>query len=81
MIPLTPSQQRVYDFIRASLTLGSICPSLKEIAAGLGLKAESSIHSHIESLVEKGWLKRKYNRARSLRLAKSKTCPHCGGEL
>lgn len=81
MIPLTHSQERVYDFVKAHLVLGRTCPSFAEIAKGLNMNAVSNVHHHVVQLEKKGWLERSASGKRGLMLAKPSTCPHCGGDL
>ncbi len=58
MEPLTQRQQEVLHFIRERLADGRAWPSMREIAAKLGLSSPSAPHLHVEALVRKGWLRR-----------------------
>lgn len=68
MNDLTPRQQDVLAFIRAKLSEGWPVPSIREIAAHLGLSSPSAAHLHVKALERKGLLKSETNAARSLRL-------------
>jgi len=81
MIPMTHAQERVYNFLRANLTLGNVCPSFAEIAAGLNMKAVSNVHEHIVQLEKKGWLQRSGSGKRGLTLTSNSVCPYCGKNL
>lgn len=58
MEPLTDRQQQALDFIRERLEEGRAWPSMREIAAKLGLRSPSAPHLHVEALIRKGWLQR-----------------------
>lgn len=66
---LTHRQQQVLDFVCECVDGGRSVPSMREIAARLGLKSPSAPHLHMEALVRKGWLERPDGTARSLRVA------------
>ena len=69
MKPLTSRQHDALEFIRARLTDGWPVPSIREIAAHLGLSSPSAAHLHVKALQRKGLLESETNAARSLRLA------------
>lgn len=69
MQTITKSEKRVLDYIRRHLAAhGNEAPSYHEIARGLGLKTVSNIHTHVEKLVAKGYLKKRWNSGRSVEL-------------
>jgi SOS-response transcriptional repressor LexA len=43
-----------------------VAPTLHELATALGLRAEATVHAHLEALRVKGYLSRHWNRARSM---------------
>lgn len=55
---LSPKQKLVLEWIESYLSHNHTMPSRREIAEGLGLSSVSTIQQHIESLEEKGFLKR-----------------------
>jgi repressor LexA len=63
---LTEKQKEVFDFINAYLSENGIAPTIQEIRKKFKLKAVSTIHEHIESLKEKGYLLKSENSARGL---------------
>lgn len=63
---LTKKQREVYDFIQVFIQQSGYSPSLDEIAKGLGLRSLATVHKHVKNLVEKGVLKRAWNRGRSI---------------
>lgn len=66
---LTKRQKQVYDFIEAFVELNGHAPSYSEIARGLGLSAQSTIHGHVRNLVKKGYITSRWNANRSIDLA------------
>jgi len=69
LVYLTRRQREILDFIESFSAENGYSPSLREIAAHLGVSAVSTVHEHIEHLVEKGALRKSWNRARSVELA------------
>ena len=63
---LTRRQREVYDFIREFLAERGYSPSLEEIGARFGLSSVATVHKHIQHLVEKGYLRKAWNRSRSV---------------
>ncbi len=68
MVYLTRRQRDVLDFIRSFSEDRGYGPSLREIAAHLGVSAVSTVHEHLVNLTEKGVIRRGWNRARSVEL-------------
>jgi len=46
-------------------------PSLEQIRDHLGVSATSTIHEHVARLIEKGYLSKEWNKARSIELTKA----------
>ncbi|MEM7410639.1 MAG: transcriptional repressor LexA [Myxococcota bacterium] len=63
---LTRRQKEVYDFIRGFVADHGYSPSLEEIGAAFGLSSVATVHKHVQHLVEKGYLKKAWNRSRSV---------------
>ncbi len=66
---LTKRQKQVYDFILNFVDDNGHAPSYSEIAQGLGLSAQSTIHGHVKNLVKKGYITSKWNANRSIDFA------------
>ena len=66
---LTRRQKEVLDFIADFLAHKGYSPSFEEIAEGVGLASIATVHKHLTALDSKGYLKRNFNRSRSLDLA------------
>jgi repressor LexA len=65
---LTRRQKQVLDFIAQFVEQHGYSPSYQEIAEGLGLGSLATVHKHIHALEAKHYLKRSFNRSRSLDL-------------
>ncbi|MBV9080227.1 MAG: transcriptional repressor LexA [Elusimicrobia bacterium] len=59
-MPTTPTarQKQVLDFIHGSAESRGYAPSLREIAAHLGIKGTRAVEKHVAALEKKGFLKR-----------------------
>ena len=57
MKELTKSQKKVYDFLKERISYG-VPPSVREICAATGLKSTSSVHLHLKTLEELGYISR-----------------------
>jgi repressor LexA len=66
MVYLTKRQREILDFIRSFQAGRGYAPSLEEIAVHFGLSAVSTVHEHLVNLGRKGFLRRGWNRARSI---------------
>jgi repressor LexA len=65
---LTKRQKDVLDFIAKFVDDNGYSPSYEEIARGLDLASLATVHKHISALETKDYLKRGFNRSRSLDL-------------
>ncbi len=61
-------QQQILDFIKQYIQSTGRAPKLREIADALGVSSLATVHEHLMSLVEKGLIKRKAGKARSIDL-------------
>ncbi len=57
MLPLTPKQKEVLDYIISFINEQGYPPSFREIASGLKLASPSTVHVHIQALRERGFLR------------------------
>lgn len=72
---LTRRQKEIYEFVRSFLGREGYAPSLEEIAANFGLSSVATVHKHIQNLVEKGLLRKSWNRSRSLEVVEDSSEP------
>ena len=63
---LTRRQREIYDFVTGFVAEKGYSPSLEEIGAAFGLSSVATVHKHVQHLVEKGLLRKGWNRSRSL---------------
>ena len=63
---LTRRQREIYDFICGFVDEKGYSPSLEEIGGHFGLASVATVHKHVHHLVEKGFLRKSWNRSRSV---------------
>lgn len=63
---LTERQQQVLDYIRETVTSRGYPPSVREIGEAVGLSSPSTVHSHLNSLVEAGAIRRDPSKPRAI---------------
>jgi repressor LexA len=63
---LTRRQREIYDFVREFIEARGYSPSLEEIGERFGLSSVATVLKHVQHLVEKGWLRKGWNRSRSV---------------
>lgn len=63
---LTRRQREVYDYIREFVQEHGFSPSLEEIGEHFGLRSVATVHKHVQHLVEKNYLRKAWNRSRSV---------------
>ena len=61
-------QKQILDFIRQNIQSSGSAPTLKQIANALGVSSLATVHEHLTTLEEKGLIKRKYGKNRSIKL-------------
>lgn len=64
-------KQRIIDYIAATVRESGYPPSVREIAAAVGLASTSAVHHHLSSLEREGLLERDATQSRALRLTPS----------
>jgi repressor LexA len=65
-VALTRRQHEIFEFIRSFVSRKAYSPSLEEIGGHFGLSSVATVHKHVQHLVEKGYLKKAWNRSRSI---------------
>jgi repressor LexA len=68
MQPLTRRQREILDFLNDFIQRNGYAPSLEEIGQRFGLSSLATVHKHLTNLEEKGFIKRSWNRSRSVEL-------------
>jgi repressor LexA len=65
---LTRRQREILDFITEFIASRRYSPSLEEIAEHFGLSSVATVHKHVSNLEKKGFIRRDWNRSRSIDL-------------
>jgi len=68
---LTKRQKQILDFITVYTKKHRMAPSLEEVKKRFKLRAVSTIHQHISTLENKGYLQKQKNQRRSIEITKS----------
>lgn len=68
---LTTQQKRVLDFIRAFIRRHGHSPSLREIGEGIDIQSRGAVHRHVQTLIDRGMLKRTRSGWRTLELVET----------
>jgi repressor LexA len=68
MLPLTKRQREILDYLNDFIQQHGYAPSLEEIGRRFGLSSLATVHKHLTNLEEKGFIKRAWNRSRSVEL-------------
>lgn len=55
---LSDKQIQILQYIKDELTLRGYPPSIREICKAVGLSSTSSVHAHLNTLEEKGYIKK-----------------------
>lgn len=73
MLPLTKRQREILDYLNEFIQQHGYAPSLEEIGRRFGLSSLATVHKHLTNLQEKGFIKRAWNRSRSVELVSSRS--------
>jgi repressor LexA len=65
---LSDKQIQILQYIKDELTLRGYPPSIREICKAVGLSSTSSVHAHLNTLEENGYIKKGTNKRRALEL-------------
>lgn len=68
MLPLTKRQREILDYLQDFIQQHGYAPSLEEIGRRFGLSSLATVHKHLTNLQEKGFIKRAWNRSRSVEM-------------
>lgn len=65
---LTKRQKQVLDYIRNLQNTSGVSPSLQELAKYLKLSSLSTVHHHVKTLQDKGYLHKEENKPRTIKV-------------
>jgi repressor LexA len=69
MDDITPRQQRILEFIRATVKSRGYPPTVREIGEAVGLTSSSSVHAQLANLQRKGLLRKDPSKPRTIEVA------------
>jgi len=72
MKELTPKQRQVYNFIVKFTSENGYPPSIREICASVNLKSPSSVHAHLKTLQNFGYIEKDTRKTRALTVPTAK---------
>jgi len=72
VLPLTKRQREILDFLNEFIQQHGYAPSLEEVGRRFGLSSLATVHKHLTNLQEKGFIKRAWNRSRSVELLQAR---------
>jgi repressor LexA len=70
--PLTKRQREILDYLNEFIQQHGYAPSLEEIGRRFALSSLATVHKHLTNLQEKGFIRRSWNRSRSVELLPSR---------
>ena len=73
MLPLTKRQREILDYLNEFITQHGYAPSLEEIGKRFDLSSLATVHKHLTNLQEKGFIKRAWNRSRSVEMVPTRS--------
>ena len=73
MLPLTKRQREILDYLNEFIQQHGYAPSLEEIGRRFSLSSLATVHKHLTNLQEKGFIKRAWNRSRSVEMVPTRT--------
>ena len=68
MQPLTKRQREILNYLNEFIEDRGYAPSLDEIGRRFGLSSLATVHKHLTNLQDKGFIRRAWNRSRSVEL-------------
>ena len=68
VLPLTKRQREILDYLNEFIQQHGYAPSLEEIGRRFSLSSLATVHKHLTNLQEKGFIRRIWNRSRSVEL-------------
>jgi len=77
---LTQRQNEAYEFIRGYIDRQQAPPTMKEIGAALGISSTNGVYKLLQALERKGWIERRKQEARGIRLTTDEQDPFGMGQ-
>jgi repressor LexA len=70
--PLTKRQREILTYLNEFIQQHGYAPSLEEIGHRFNLSSLATVHKHLTNLQDKGFIRRSWNRSRSVELLPSR---------
>jgi len=67
-VDISERQKEILEYIKESILKNGYPPSVREICEAVNLKSTSSVHSHLETLEEKGYIRRDPTKPRTIEI-------------
>jgi repressor LexA len=71
--PLTKRQREILDYLNEFIQQHGYAPSLEEVGRRFNLSSLATVHKHLTNLQDKGFIRRAWNRSRSVELLPSRS--------
>ena len=68
---LTKKQRHILDYVESFVETNGYSPSYEEIADHFGYTSLATVHEHLTNLEQKGFLRKNYNKSRSLEVVRA----------
>lgn len=68
---LTKKQRQILDYVEEFVESNGYSPSYEEIAEHFGYSSLATVHEHLSNLEQKGFLRKNYNKSRSLEVVRA----------
>lgn len=68
MVDLTNNEKAVYEYIQDKITYDGYAPSVRDIAAALGIRSTSTVHAYMRRLEEKGYITKEQGKSRAVKI-------------
>ena len=65
---ITPKQEQILEFLKDCILRKGYPPAVREICEAVNLKSTSSVHSHLETLEKKGFIRRDPTKPRAIEI-------------
>lgn len=68
MSALTKKEQQIYDYIAERINKEGYSPTVRDISEAIGIKSTSTVHSYLQRLEDKGYIRKEQGKSRTLRI-------------
>jgi len=68
---LTKKQRQILDYVESFVSSNGYSPSYEEIAQAFDYSSLATVHEHLTNLEQKGFLRKNYNKSRSLEVVRT----------